>query len=390
MRKRQPSTYHGAAAIDLGDVFSFEVRRTPALDAAAGFHAVRYSVRAELAGRRFEQFPVDVALGETAAVEPEQLHAPGLLAFADIEAPELPFVAVEQHVTENCTMDQHRNAEIEIREVARTAGKWQGTLQPPRRLFKPPTPPATEADFMAAADGRTSGSAETGSRRRRLSAHRTHRLPNQRCHEKPPTTRQQPWRPPGQRLHQAPTTTCAYAPPSATLPQTTNTMAAKPHIRNARRTGLTRPPSPIHLPSRAPTDQPIMTTRRAHVIPTPQTDTEWDKSHARHDEHARAQQWLGEVTDHQPTDRDSLGHALALTALQPIATQHAEAEARAARAQEAQQREHRRWAELAQRLEQVAKELADEYGGVAEELTWTQTPANIRPWLVRAPRQRLA
>jgi hypothetical protein len=56
---------NAAAALDLGDFFSFEVRRTPALDAAAGFHAVRFTVRADLAGRRFEQFPVDVALGET-------------------------------------------------------------------------------------------------------------------------------------------------------------------------------------------------------------------------------------------------------------------------------------------------------------------------------------
>jgi hypothetical protein len=46
-----------ATGVDLGDFFDFEVRRTPALDAAASFHAVRYTVRADLAGRRFEQFP---------------------------------------------------------------------------------------------------------------------------------------------------------------------------------------------------------------------------------------------------------------------------------------------------------------------------------------------
>ncbi len=53
-----------AQAIDLHDHFNFDVTRTPALDQAEAFRAVRYSVTAELAGRRFEQFPVDVALSE--------------------------------------------------------------------------------------------------------------------------------------------------------------------------------------------------------------------------------------------------------------------------------------------------------------------------------------
>jgi predicted nucleotidyltransferase component of viral defense system len=98
----QAATAHltAAAAVDLKDFFSFDVRRTPALDNAAGFHAVRYTVRAELAGRRYEQFPVDVALGERPAVEADQLAAPDLLAFAEIQAPVLPVVALEQHVAE--------------------------------------------------------------------------------------------------------------------------------------------------------------------------------------------------------------------------------------------------------------------------------------------------
>lgn len=35
---------NAAMAVDLGDFFDFDVRRTPALDTAAGFHAVRYTV----------------------------------------------------------------------------------------------------------------------------------------------------------------------------------------------------------------------------------------------------------------------------------------------------------------------------------------------------------
>lgn len=91
---------NAAAAVDLGDFFSFEVRRTPALDAAAGFHAVRYTARADLAGRRFEQFPVDVALGERSQGQPDLLSSPDLLAFAEIAAPELPVVPLEQHIAE--------------------------------------------------------------------------------------------------------------------------------------------------------------------------------------------------------------------------------------------------------------------------------------------------
>lgn len=102
MGDEEAATAHltAAAAVDLEDFFSFDVRRTPALDAAAGFHAVRYTVRAELAGRLYEQFPVDVALSERPAIEPERLGAPDLLAFAEIQAPVLPVVALEQHVAE--------------------------------------------------------------------------------------------------------------------------------------------------------------------------------------------------------------------------------------------------------------------------------------------------
>lgn len=91
---------NAAAVVDLGDFFSFEVRRTPGLDDAAGFHAVRYTARADLAGRRFEQFPVDVALGELSPGRVELIRAPDLLAFAEVTAPELPVVALERHVAE--------------------------------------------------------------------------------------------------------------------------------------------------------------------------------------------------------------------------------------------------------------------------------------------------
>jgi hypothetical protein len=98
----QAATEHlvAAGAIDLGDFFDFEVRRTGDPDPVAGFRAVRYSIRADLAGRRFEQFPADVALGEHSEDDAQRLRAPDLLAFAEIDAPELPVVPLERQVAE--------------------------------------------------------------------------------------------------------------------------------------------------------------------------------------------------------------------------------------------------------------------------------------------------
>lgn len=89
-----------AQAIHLNDHFSFDVLRAPTLDRAETFRAVRYSVTAELAGRRFERFPVDVALGEQPTAPPERLPVPSLLSFAEIEPTEMPVIAIEQHIAE--------------------------------------------------------------------------------------------------------------------------------------------------------------------------------------------------------------------------------------------------------------------------------------------------
>jgi predicted nucleotidyltransferase component of viral defense system len=98
----EAATEHLVAAthVDLGDFFVFEVRRTPALDAATGFHAVRYTVRADLDARRFEQFPVDVAFSEATPIQAEPLFGANSLKFADVAALQLPVISLEQHVAE--------------------------------------------------------------------------------------------------------------------------------------------------------------------------------------------------------------------------------------------------------------------------------------------------
>jgi predicted nucleotidyltransferase component of viral defense system len=89
-----------AAALDIEDFFTFRVRCTPALERAVGFRAVRYSVVSELAGRRFEQFPLDVGLVEAPALSPDLIETEGSLAFADIPMPPLAVIAIEQHIAE--------------------------------------------------------------------------------------------------------------------------------------------------------------------------------------------------------------------------------------------------------------------------------------------------
>ena len=98
----EAATEHLEAAthIDLGDFFLFEVRRTPALDAATGFQAVRYTVRADLDGRRFEQFPVDVAFSEATPVQVEPLFGANSLEFANVAQLQLPVISLEQHAAE--------------------------------------------------------------------------------------------------------------------------------------------------------------------------------------------------------------------------------------------------------------------------------------------------
>jgi predicted nucleotidyltransferase component of viral defense system len=98
----EAATEHLKAAthVDLGDFFVFEVRRTPALDAATGFHVVRYTVRADLDARRFEQFPVDVAFSAATPIQAEPLLGADALEFADVAALQLPVISLEQHVAE--------------------------------------------------------------------------------------------------------------------------------------------------------------------------------------------------------------------------------------------------------------------------------------------------
>jgi hypothetical protein len=86
--------------LDLGDHFSFTIERTAKLDQLVEGSAVRYHVRADLAGRLFEEFLLDVGFDFPTGWEPETLRGPDLLAFADIEPVLAPSLPLELQIAE--------------------------------------------------------------------------------------------------------------------------------------------------------------------------------------------------------------------------------------------------------------------------------------------------
>jgi hypothetical protein len=71
----------------------------PEEDRVAGGAALRYRVRATLAGRVFEQVVVDVGLA-SATARPEIIEAPDLLGFAGLPPVRVPTLPVAVHVAE--------------------------------------------------------------------------------------------------------------------------------------------------------------------------------------------------------------------------------------------------------------------------------------------------
>ena len=89
-----------AEQVDLTDYFRFAVERTAKLDQLLEGAAVRYHVSSYLAGRRFEELTLDVGFGDPLTGAPDRLRGLALLAFAEIEATEVPVLPLEPHVAE--------------------------------------------------------------------------------------------------------------------------------------------------------------------------------------------------------------------------------------------------------------------------------------------------
>jgi hypothetical protein len=88
-----------AQTVEANDFFSFAIQKARDLgERAEG--AVRYHVRAELAGRLFEEVIVDVGFSDALPKTVDRLRGPDLLSFAGIEPVEVPALPIEEHVAE--------------------------------------------------------------------------------------------------------------------------------------------------------------------------------------------------------------------------------------------------------------------------------------------------
>jgi hypothetical protein len=94
------SDFLKAQAIDLDDPFSFLIEKVGVTDQEPGASAVRYRVRAELAGRLFEEVLIDVGFLDPIRWPAEPAEGPDLLGFADIRPVTVPTLPLEQQLSE--------------------------------------------------------------------------------------------------------------------------------------------------------------------------------------------------------------------------------------------------------------------------------------------------
>jgi predicted nucleotidyltransferase component of viral defense system len=89
-----------AQQLALDDFFTFAAVRTDELDSTDEFAAVRFHLTAQLAGRTFEQFTLDIGFTDTIPAHPDPIRTSDLLVFAGIEPIELPTLPLAQHLAE--------------------------------------------------------------------------------------------------------------------------------------------------------------------------------------------------------------------------------------------------------------------------------------------------
>jgi hypothetical protein len=92
--------FAAAQELALDDFFTFAARRTDALDDADDFRAIRFHVTAELAGRVFDQFVVDVGFVDSISRTPDMVETSGILSFAGIERVRVPALPLPHHIAE--------------------------------------------------------------------------------------------------------------------------------------------------------------------------------------------------------------------------------------------------------------------------------------------------
>lgn len=88
-----------AGALDMGDWFAFEVSKT-LKSSKEDFGGIRFGVRALLDGRMFEQFHLDIGVGDPIIGAIDYLKTPALLEFAGIQPTVFPCYPITQQIAE--------------------------------------------------------------------------------------------------------------------------------------------------------------------------------------------------------------------------------------------------------------------------------------------------
>ena len=88
-----------ACEADLGDWFTFEVS-LPQDQAIDNFGGSRYHIRSLLDTRVFEEFHIDVGIGDPVLDEAQRLTAPAFLEFAEIQPSIIPCYPITQQIAE--------------------------------------------------------------------------------------------------------------------------------------------------------------------------------------------------------------------------------------------------------------------------------------------------
>jgi hypothetical protein len=99
-RNEVPQIVTRCALLDLQDWFSFTVRPDTAVLPGPAHGGQRFFVRAQVAGRTFESFHIDVGSGDPVVEPAEMLETPPILAFAGIPPVRVPCYPLTQHLAE--------------------------------------------------------------------------------------------------------------------------------------------------------------------------------------------------------------------------------------------------------------------------------------------------
>lgn len=97
--KEISSTLREAVSLDLGDWFTFEVAE-PGQNSITAQGGLRHPIHALLDSRTFEQFHIDVGIGDALVEAVEYLNTPALLDFADLEPTRVPCYPITQQIAE--------------------------------------------------------------------------------------------------------------------------------------------------------------------------------------------------------------------------------------------------------------------------------------------------